>query len=297
MQVGLILPHTGEGATPQHVKAFAQLAERCGFHGLWAVDHLVLPHHVESLYPLGRAPAPVADGAVADLLRPNLELITTLTWVAAHTHTIELGSSVAVLPIRNPLTNARQLATLDRCSGGRLSYGVGIGWLEEEARALGLPWANRGRRADEHIELLRTVWSSDAQLVEFHGEFYDFDLIDADPRPQRPIPILIGGHSDAALDRAARIGDGWIAAPMPAAALAARIADLRHRASELGRDPDGLRIVGCVRVGGAPLAHDTLVAYADAGVDHLQLELGLPRGARELEAVEQIGRDLLGEVP
>lgn len=297
MQVGLILPHTGEGATPEHVKAFAQLAERCGFQGLWGVDHLVLPHHVDSLYPLGRTPSPVVDGAVADLLRPNLELITTLTWVAAHTDTIELGTSVAVLPIRNPLTNARQLATLDRCSGGRLTYGVGIGWLEEEARALGMPWAERGRRTEEHIELLRAVWTSAEQLVEFHGEFYDFDLIDAEPRPMHTIPILIGGHSDAALDRAARIGDGWIAAPMPAAALGDRIAALRSRAAAYGRDPMELRIVASMRCGGSPPTLQTLAAFAEAGVDHLQLELGLPRGEQELEAVELIGSDLLARVP
>lgn len=297
MQLGLILPHTGEGATPHHVKAFAQLAERCGFHGLWGVDHLVLPHHVKSLYPLGRQPSPVADGEVASLLRPNLELITTLTWVAAHTDRIALGSSVAVLPIRNPLTNARQLATLDWCSGGRLTYGVGIGWLEEEARALGLPWADRSRRAEEHISLLRAVWTAREQLVEFHGEFYDFDLIDADPRPMQPtIPILIGGHSDAALDRAARIGDGWIAAPMPPSALADRISDLRERAEGHDRGPTDLRIVGSMRAGGKLPALELLTAYADAGVDHLQVELGLPRGPAELEAVEQIATELLPHV-
>lgn len=297
MQVGLILPHTGAGATPQHVKVFAELAERCGFHGLWAVDHLVLPHHVESLYPLGRQPAPVDDGEVAALLRPNLELITTLTWVAAHTNRIELGSSVAVLPIRNPLTNALQLATLDRMSGGRLVYGVGIGWLEEEVRALGLPWADRGRRSEEHIELLRTVWSAEGELVEFHGDFYDFGLIDADPRPmQRTVPILIGGHSVAALDRAARIGDGWIAAPMPPDVLAGRIVELRARCERHGRDATELRIVGSMRAGGKLPTAAAVAAFADAGVDHLQIELGLARGPGELEMVEHIAAEVLPQV-
>ena len=128
---------------------------------------------------------------------------------------MKLGTSVAVLPIRNAVANARQLSTLDVYSGGRVLYGVGVGWLREEAEAMSMPWDRRGKRSEEHIALLRALWCADGDLVEFHGEFHDIPPMDPEPRPvQRPIPILIGGHSDVALERAGRIGDGWIAAQM-----------------------------------------------------------------------------------
>ena len=130
-------------------------------------------------------------------------------------------------PQRGARTPA-QLATLDVYSGGRVLYGVGVGWLREEAEAMGMPWDRRGRRSEEHIALLRALWCADGDLVEFHGEFHDLPPMDPEPRPvQRPIPILIGGHSDIALERAGRIGDGWIAAPMSPAPLAEHWAKVR----------------------------------------------------------------------
>src|SRR5262249_18389118 len=153
--------------------------------------------------------------AVSELLSPNFELVTTLAFVAAITERIKLGSAVEVLPIRNAVLNARQLATVDRYSGGRLLCGVGAGWLPREAAATGRAWDRRAAPADEHIALLRAIWTAPGPHVEFHGEFWDLPPMDPEPRPvQQPIPILIGGHSDAALDRAARLGDGWIAAAM-----------------------------------------------------------------------------------
>lgn len=136
-----------------------------------------------------------------------------LAWVAGLTSTIGLGTSVSALPLRNPVLNARQLATLDACSTGRLVYGVGIGWLREEATAMGMPWDQRAARCEEHLAVLRTLWCSPEPYVEFHGKFFDFAPMDPRPHPaQRPIPILIGGHSTAALVRAVRIGHGWISA-------------------------------------------------------------------------------------
>jgi alkanesulfonate monooxygenase SsuD/methylene tetrahydromethanopterin reductase-like flavin-dependent oxidoreductase (luciferase family) len=131
MRIGVVLPHTGPTASPTFIRDFAQTAEGCGLDRLWAVDHLVLPQHVSSPYVLGRRPTAVADGWLSENLAPNFEMVTTLSFVAGHTRTIGLGTSVAVLPIRNPVANARQLATLDALSGGRLIYGVGIGWMRE----------------------------------------------------------------------------------------------------------------------------------------------------------------------
>ena len=181
----------------------------------------------------------------------NLEMNTTLAVAAAVTERVKLCTAIAVLPIRNPVLNARQVASIDLYSGGRVLYGVGVGWLREEADAMGMPWDRRGRRVDEQISLLRTLWSATGETVEFAGEFYQLPPISPDPLPvQRPIPILIGGHSDAALDRAARIGDGWIAAGMGPERLKDAMDRLRAACDRAGRDPDELpdrqrRAIGC----------------------------------------------------
>ncbi|MCV7220516.1 TIGR03619 family F420-dependent LLM class oxidoreductase [Mycolicibacterium elephantis] len=272
METGLVLPHTGPSASPSFLQDFAQAAEGHKFRRLWAVDHLVLPEHVTSLYMLGREPTPVADGWLAENLAPNYEMMTTLAWVAGRTTTIGLGTSVAVLPLRNPVANARQPATLDALSGGRLTYGAGIGWLREEATAMGMPWDRRGARAEEHIALLRKLWCAHEPYVEFHGEFYDFAPMDPRPQPvQRPIPILVGGHSAKAIDRAARIGDGWIAAPTSVTRLTDLVTALRRAAETHGRSPDTLYTVASTAYDDARSFAETCGAVRRLGIDHLQI--------------------------
>src|SRR5262249_30675630 len=191
------------------------------------------------------------------------------TWVAGLTERVKLGTAVAVLPIRNAVANARQLATLDVYSGGRVLYGAGVGWLREEAEMMNMPWDARGRRGEEHIALLRALWCAEGNLVEFHGEFFDIDPIDPEPRPvQRPIPILVGGHSDVALDRAARIGDGWIAAAMSATPLAQHWTKVRDAAARAGRDSDALMLVGAMRPVRDRSQTDAIAEYAAVGGDH-----------------------------
>jgi probable F420-dependent oxidoreductase len=274
MEIGLSIPHTGRLASPGFVRHFCTAAEEAGFGGLWGLDHMVMPHHTDSKYTLARRPAAIADDAVSGLLSPNYEMMTTLAWVAGFTSRIKLGTAVAVLPIRNAVANARQLATLDVYSGGRVVYGVGVGWLREEAEAMGMPWDQRGRRSDEHIALLRTLWTASGDLVEFHGEYHDVPLIDPEPRPlQRPIPILVGGHSDAALERAARIGDGWIAASMSPERLAIHWRAVREAAERRGRDPEQLLLhAGISRSGGGTVA-ELAAEYAALGVDHLHMSV------------------------
>lgn len=274
MEVGLSIPHTGRLASAPFVRRFCTAAEDAGFDGLWALDHMVMPHHTDSEYVLARRPTAIADDAVSNLLSPNYEMMTTLAWVAGFTNRITLGTAVAVLPIRNAIATARQLATVDVYSGGRVVFGVGVGWLREEAEAMGMPWDNRGRRSDEFIELLRALWSAEGDLVEFHGEYHDVPLIDPEPRPvQRPIPILIGGHSDAAIDRAGRLGDGWMAASMSPDRLARHWQAVRVAAERHGRDPDALTLhSGISRNNEAPLA-EIVEEYAALGVDHLHLSV------------------------
>jgi probable F420-dependent oxidoreductase len=296
MEFGVIIPHTGSLASPEFVREFCVTAENAGFDGLWAVDHLVMPHHTDSLYTLGPQLAPIADDAVSNLLAPNYELMMTLAWVAAHTSRAKLGTSVAVLPIRNAVANARQLATLDIYSGGRVLYGAGVGWLREEAEAMGMPWDKRGRRSEEHIALMRALWCAEDDLVEFHGEFFDLPPMDPEPRPvQRPIPILIGGHSDIAVERAGRVGDGWIASRMSPGRLSEHWEKVRAAANRANRDPDAL-----VLVTGATLRRevpfvDLAAEYMAMGVDHLQVDLREDTPEATLDRLREFGTDVISK--
>ena len=175
MQVGVRLPHTGPQASPDFIRDWCELADEAGFGSIWGVDHVVMPHHTDSRYILPRQPATLEDGAVSALLSPNFELMTTLAYVAAVTKRIRIGTAVAVLTIRNAVLNARQLATVDRYSGGRVLYGVGIGWLEEEADAMNMPWDHRGARATSTSScsgrsgrLPARTWSSTGSTGIFH---------------------------------------------------------------------------------------------------------------------------------
>lgn len=274
MEIGVVLPHTGPGASRTRIRDVALQAEAVGLDGLWAVDHLVLPYRVASPYVLGRKPAAIADGAIGAQLAPNYEMITTLSWVAGFTERIALGTSILVLPMRSAVANARQLATLDELSAGRLRVGVGAGWLREEVETVGMPWDRRGARADEHIALLRHLWCADGDTVEFRGEFHDIPPMHPDPRPrQRPIPIYVGGHSDAAVDRAGRLGDGWITAPMSPARVAERWPRVRSVAERHGRDPDALELIASTSASPTQATSDLLADYAAVGATHLQFQL------------------------
>jgi len=297
MEFGLTIPHTGRNASPEWVRDYATVAEDAGWDSLWGVDHLVMPHRTDSEYTLGRKPAKIADDAVSGLLSPNYEMMTTLTWVAGFTERIKLGTAVAVLPIRNAVQNARILATLDVYSGGRVLYGVGVGWLREEAEAMGMPWDRRGARSEEHIALLRTLWCAEGDLVEFHGEFHDLPPMDPEPRPvQRPIPILVGGHSDIALDRAGRIGDGWIAAQMSPKRVAEHWPKVQAAAERAGRDPGALLLFTSVSGRSDLPLGDLLAQYRELGVDHVQL--GLHRENREgtLDMIRDVADNVLPDL-
>lgn len=288
MDFGLGIPHTGRRASPAFVRDYCIAAEEAGFGALWGIDHMVMPHHTDSLYTLGRNPAPIGDDAVSGLLSPNYEMMTTLAFVAAFTSRIKLGTGVAVLPIRNTVLNARQLATLDVYSGGRVVYGAGIGWLKEEADAMNMPWDNRGRRTDEHIAVMRALWCAEGSLVEFAGEFHTLPPMDPEPRPvQRPIPILIGGHSDPAIDRAARIGDGWIAAQMSPERVAEHLAKLRAACDRHGRDYSTLRIHAARPIKPGDDAMPDLRAYAALGVHHVNLS------ASTVDDVKRVGDEIV----
>ncbi|MGH7317173.1 MAG: LLM class F420-dependent oxidoreductase [Candidatus Rokuibacteriota bacterium] len=271
----------GPVGTRGNMLTFARRMEALGYDSLWASDHVVIPHRIESHYPYspsGRFPlAPEV---------PFLEPLTTLAVVAGVTDRVRLGTSILVLPHRNPVMAAKMAATLDHLSEGRLVLGVGVGWMREEIELLGGSYDRRGAWSDEALAVMRACWR-DARTAH-HGEFFSFDEIGVFPKPTRgDIPILVGGHTPRALRRVVKLGDGWHAAFIAPEALKADIARLREECARQKRPFDQLTI--SVRAGlslrDAPLGADRkplqgsreqvladLLAFRDLGVDSILLE-------------------------
>jgi probable F420-dependent oxidoreductase len=293
-------------ATPQVVVDFCRAADAAAFDGIWFADHLLVPEVSESNYTLRAKPTPYPFEQLRQTMGMNLEISTSLAVAAAITERVKLCTGIAILPLRNPVLNARQLASIDQFSGGRLVYGVGVGWLKEEADAMGMPWDRRGARTDEHIALLRTVWTADGDTVEFDGEFYPLPPVDPRPTPvQRPIPILIGGHSDPALERAARLGDGWIAAGMGADRFREAMGRLTAACERHGRDVAELVIVngehpdvlidpaGDDLPGQVARAVEGLHDYETMGVTHMKVSIRTLDPVALLEGIDLYGREVL----
>ena len=231
MRFGVVLPNLGGLANRHTLTILAHRAEELGFDGVFVSDHLILPTAPGSRYPYR------SDGTFP--LRPDeniLEPVTTLAYLAAVTTRLHLGFSVLVLPYRHPVLNAKMLANLDVCSGGRLIVGVGVGWMKEEFAALGSDYAHRGQVTDEHIRLLQTLWGRDES--EFAGEHYQVSGMTMYPKTaQRPHPpIWSGGISPRALRRAARLGDGWHGIRMTPEEIAGVRRQLEALRQEEGRD-------------------------------------------------------------
>lgn len=237
MRVGLAAVGIGPGAQSGVLRTVAASAEAAGFASLWAGEHVVLVDQPTSRYPYaddGRLAVP----GDADWLDP----LIVLSVVAAVTQTIRLATGVLLLPEHNPVLVAKQAASLDRLSDGRLVLGVGIGWSAEEFAALGVPFARRAFRTTEYVAAMRRLWAD--EVASYHGEFVRFDAVRCNPQPRDGrIPILVGGNSDAALTRVARWGDGWYGFNLSPAETAERVQTLRQLCTEHGRDPADLEIV------------------------------------------------------
>ncbi|MFP6653173.1 MAG: LLM class F420-dependent oxidoreductase [Dehalococcoidia bacterium] len=226
MKFGFIIPHNFGLDDPDDVLNIGKRAEELGFDSVW------VNHHILNV------------GYIFDRLgsKPYYDAITVLTWVAAHTERVRLGTTVLVLPYLNPLVLAKTLATVDVMSKGRLNVGVGVGALKPESDALGSTFETRGRYADESIKIMRELWES--ENPEFDGEFFSFSGVKFSPKPiQKPgPPILIGGASRAALRRVATLGDGWHPIQQSIADLKQNIATIRRLAEEAGRDPSEITV-------------------------------------------------------
>jgi probable F420-dependent oxidoreductase len=213
-----------------------RVAEEAGFESVWGGEHVVMPSTITSRYPY------TADGQVP--AQPDTPIPDPLVWLAfaaAATTRVRLGTCILIVPQRNPLVLAKELATLDRLSGGRVELGLGVGWLREEFEALGVPWERRGARNDEYVAAMRALWRG--PHAEFHGEFVDFGPVTCSPRPaQASIPVLVGGDTDAAIERAARLADGYFPGATDPERLRALLTRLRVAAERAGRDPDGIEV-------------------------------------------------------
>src|SRR6266581_7831606 len=228
MQIGFGAPVSGAWATPENLASFATRAEQAGYATLWSFQRLIVP----------------AESGMEPVYRSVLDPYAALTYAAAVTSRIRLGTAVVNLPFVSPAYLAKQAASLDVLSGGRLDLGLGIGWMPEEFAATGASTARRGARTEEYLAVLRTLWAD--EVSSHQGEFYTIPAARQDPRPvQRPgPPVLLGGMSRPAMERAGRIAEGWITssrADLTKISEAVRV--IGEAAAAAGRDPDAVRII------------------------------------------------------
>jgi probable F420-dependent oxidoreductase len=295
MRVGVNLPNYGPLGTTESMVAIATRAETLGYDSVWTTDHVLMPKTQPDPY-----------GHI-------LETLTTLAYLAAVTERVQLGTSVVVLPQRQPILVAKQAATIDHLSGGRLTVGVGAGWLEEEFAFLGADFAARGARTDEYIRVLRELWT--ARNPRFDGETVHFSDVLFSPRPERPdgIPIVIGGNSRRALRRVAELADGWHAIAATPSEVRAGVAQIDDRAPArrieislrirlaLGRartPPANARAAGGAVLEGEPQALVPLLhEYDDAGVEHLVIEPEATELPQFLEDLERFAAELHPHLP
>ena len=241
MRIGAKVPNSGPLPERLGIGSMAAALERAGFESLWVSDHIVLPSEIGSRYPFAE------DGrATWATDTPYFDALIALALIAQATERATIGTAVLVLPLRQPVVFAKQAASIDVASGGRLLLGVGAGWLEEEFDALNVPYAGRGRRLDEWIAITRACWTGCPPPLT--SELYDLPAgVLCLPRPAHPVPLLIGGHSGVALRRAGTAGDGWLAQQalpeLDPPQLEESIRLLRAAATDAGRDPASLRVV------------------------------------------------------
>lgn len=269
MKFGLRYCNIGPYVDPSLAIELVQAGEEAGFDSAWTVEHTVLPGGYQSTYPY--SPTGRMPGGEAEFILPDP--LIWLAYVASATTRIKLGTAVIILPQHNPVITAKQVATLDHLSGGRVMLGIGVGWLKEEFAAIGAPFEDRGRRADEYVAAMRELWTSDAPT--FHGEFVHFDNAHCKPQPVNgSVPIIVGGDTKPAARRAGRLGDGYF----PARGSQLELIDLAKRTAEQhGRDPDALEITTSL-----PDVIEEIPELAAAGIHRLVVPVSSAAGLRSV---------------
>ncbi len=290
MKFGLRYCNIGPLSQREPALELARFAEDAGFESLWTIEHVVIPAGYQSAYPYSD------DGRFGwpeDLDYPDP--VMWLATVAGATTTIKLGTAILILPQRNPVVLAKELATVDMMSGGRLLFGVGVGWLEEEFEAIGVPFDERAPRTDEAIEVLRTLWRDSE--ASFDGRFHSFDRALMFPKPRQTVggepgvPIIIGGHSKASARRAGRLGNGFFPARATPDDLAPLLDVLRQTAVDNGRNPAEIEVTG-----GSVVDLDTARRFEDLGADRLMCPLMLPDLLTDIDAAKRRITDFVDNV-
>jgi probable F420-dependent oxidoreductase len=254
MRLGLIHVNMGSMSSPAALVAAAGAAEEAGFDSLWAGEHIVLPD-------------PRVPPSPMEPQDPALDSLLALTWAAAHTSTIRLATGIVILPQRNPLVLAKQVATLDVLSGGRMIFGIGAGYLEPEFAALGANFPERNAVTDEYLDAMEALWY--AEHPEHHGRFVEFAGVDARPRPlQAPIPIVVGGHRPPSFRRAVARAHGWYGYALAPEQLPEVRDELQAAADRVPRPPQLGPLEISVTPRGRP-SPEQFEAFARAGVDRL----------------------------
>ena len=294
-KISLCLPYEGS-ATAQDIVDVAQAAEAAGLYSVWVGDHIAFPVEFASLNPTvagGKYPYPTDN--------PRMEALTTLAFVAGATSTIKLMVNACVLPQRNPVIVGKAVATLDYLSGGRMIFGVTLGWLREEFDALGADYARRRQQLEDGIEILRTLWEHDQP--SYQGETHSFLPLNMRPKPvQSPLPIYVGGHSRPAMRRAAAMGDGWLASRMAPADLREHVSFLREERKRSPRADQPFTVattwpaaVGSHNPNVLDLTDQdatlsTLAALGEAGADIVNMVVVSYDPAETLDAAEALGQ-------
>lgn len=292
MRVGMVQIFDGTpGRGREHIEEYARHIEAIGFDSLWVPDHVIFFDTYESKYPH-------TDDGVIDFKKDQgiHEPIMALQAAAHVTEHIRLGTSVEIITERNPVVRAREIATLDVLSGGRVSYAIGIGWSKEEHEAIGVPWPRRGARADEYMRAMRALWTE--HRPSFQGEFVSFPELVFFPKPVQTggVPILVGGNSDAALRRIARCGDGWQGWKLSVDEVRERMSTMRSMVEDAGRSWSEITCnVGIPFHGDLHELADYRDALEDLGVHELVIAGGISR-TRFKEQLSEYA-DALGLTP
>jgi probable F420-dependent oxidoreductase len=277
VRVGFSLPQIGPLGTRDALVKSAQRAEELGYDNLWTVERVLYPLKPQTPY------AATADGSLPEPYKRSLDPLTALTYVAAHTRRIGLGTSVLDIPYYNPVMLARQLTAIDVLSEGRLRVGLGLGWSQDEYTATGASMKNRGARADEFLKVLKTIWTTDP--VEFHGKFFQIPKSIIQPKPvQKPHPpIYMAAFAPAALKRVAELANGWNPVAIPVEGMAQMIQQLRDMAKAAGRDPSELEVIvrANVEVTEKPLGKDRFIFTGS--IEQIQEDI---RATRSLDVQE-----------